>query len=145
MPSSRVSSPSARSELEIVREELVELASQVMASDLPDSGRSMLRLSLEADRIPGLQRHWASVAEAQIRAARDIVHRALYSGELPKGTSATLVLDTLCGGVILHALSAPRRSRRCNGSRLRPLWSSWSTSSWRPPAADRVTEVRTGQ
>src|SRR4029453_5146464 len=91
----------------MVREEVVERAYQVLASDLPGSGRSMLRLSLEADRIPGLQRHWASVAEAQIRAARDIVHRALYRGELPKGTSATLVLDTLCGGVILHALSAP--------------------------------------
>jgi AcrR family transcriptional regulator len=103
---SRVTAVS-RVRAENVREELIELASQLMASYLPDSGRSMLRLSLEADRIPGLQRHWDAVAEAQIRAARDIVHRAVARGELPKGTSATLVLDTLCGGVMMHALSAP--------------------------------------
>lgn len=33
------------------------------------------------------------------------MHRGIDRGELPPGTSVTLLLDTLCGGAMFHALT----------------------------------------
>ncbi len=44
---------------------------------------------------------------SQISAARDIIRRGITRGELPAGTSVTLLLDTLVGGAMMHALTTP--------------------------------------
>ncbi|KAA9153184.1 TetR/AcrR family transcriptional regulator [Amycolatopsis acidicola] len=90
-----------------VREELIRLALQLFRHYLGDTGRAAMRLALDADRIPAVAGHWAKIRESQILAARAIVRRAIRRGELPEGTSVTLLLDTLCGAVVNHVHATP--------------------------------------
>jgi AcrR family transcriptional regulator len=94
-----------------VREELTQLALQLMRNYLGDAGRAALRIALEADRIPGVAEHWEAIRESQILAARAIVRRAIRRGELPAGTAVTLLLDTLCGAVMNHVQTTPESAR----------------------------------
>jgi AcrR family transcriptional regulator len=94
-----------------VREELIQLALQLMRNYLGDAGRAALRIALEADRIPGVAEHWEAIRESQILAARAIVRRAIRRGELPAGTAVTLLLDTLCGAVMNHVQTTPESAR----------------------------------
>lgn len=94
-----------------IRSELLSLATQMLHTYLSDSGLSAMRLSLESHLVPALREHWDEVATSQILAARAIVQRAVDRGELPAHTSATLVLDTLCGAAMMHAQAAPSRLR----------------------------------
>lgn len=94
-----------------VRDELIQLARQLLDQYLSDAGRVMLRISLETDRIPGVAEHWSTIRESRILAARTIVRRAIKRGELPPGTPVTLLLDTLCGAVINHILTIPPSAR----------------------------------
>lgn len=94
-----------------LRDELVQLAGQLLVSHLGDAGRAALRICLEADRIPGVADHWVAIRESRILAGRAIVRRAIARGELPAGTSVTLLLDTLCGAVINHVLTVPPDAR----------------------------------
>jgi AcrR family transcriptional regulator len=94
-----------------VREELVQLARQLFRHYLGDTGRAAFRIALEADRIPGVAEHWASIRQSQILAARAIVRRAIKRGELPPGTSVTLLLDTLSGAVMNHVQTTPAAAR----------------------------------
>ncbi|MDQ0382777.1 TetR/AcrR family transcriptional regulator [Amycolatopsis thermophila] len=94
-----------------VRDELIQLASQLMRNYLGDSRRAALRISLEADSIPGVAGHWAGIRESQILAARAIVRRAIERGELPEDTSVTLLLDTLSGAVVNHVQTTPAAAR----------------------------------
>lgn len=56
-------------------------------------------------RSPSLQERRHALGDSQRLAARAIVHRGIDRGELPPGTSVTLLLDTLCGGAMFHALT----------------------------------------
>jgi hypothetical protein len=94
-------------EFDDVRTELLSLTRQMLSMYLSDAGRSAMRLSLEASQVPALKEHWDEFSGAQIRAARAIVQRAVDRGELPAGTSSTLLLETLCGAVMMHAQAAP--------------------------------------
>jgi AcrR family transcriptional regulator len=94
-----------------VRDELVQLALQLLRHFLGDAGRAALRMGLEARRIPGVAEHWADICESQILAARAIVRRAIRRGELPAGTSVTILLDALCGAAMNHVLTAPTSAR----------------------------------
>lgn len=94
-----------------VRGDLVELATQILDIYAGDTSRAALRLSLEAGAIPGVADHYEAMRRAQTLAARAIVRRGIGRGELPAGTSVTLLLDTLVGGAIMHALSTPARLR----------------------------------
>jgi AcrR family transcriptional regulator len=98
-------------EASTVREELIQLALQLMRNYLGDAGRAALRIALEADRIPGVAEHWEAIRESQILAARAIVRRAIRRGELPAGTAVTLLLDTLCGAVMNHVQTTPESAR----------------------------------
>jgi AcrR family transcriptional regulator len=91
--------------------DLVELAKQILDLYAGESGRAALRLALEAAEIPGVSEHYEAVRLAQVRAARAIVRRGIERGELPAGTSVTLLLDTLAGGAMMHALSTPKARR----------------------------------
>lgn len=96
---------------EDVRSELLSLATQLAAQYVGDAGRSSVRLMLEAHLVPGLKDHWDDVAASQVVAARAIVGRAIARGDLPPQTSATLVLDTLCGAVMMHVQAVPANLR----------------------------------
>jgi hypothetical protein len=39
------------------------------------------------------------------------VRRGIRRGDVPEGTSVTLLLDTLCGGVLMHAITTPTELR----------------------------------
>lgn len=87
--------------------DLVELATQMLDLYAGPTSRAALRLSLEAGMIPGVAEHYEAMRTAQTLAARAIVRRGIDRGELPAGASITLLLDTLVGGAMMHALSTP--------------------------------------
>ncbi len=94
-----------------LRGDLVELAAQMLDIYAGDTGRAALRLTLEAPGIPGVAEHHEQLRDSQTRAARAIVRRGIDRGELPAGISVTLLLDTLVGGAMMHALSTPAGRR----------------------------------
>ncbi len=91
--------------------DLVELATQMLDIYAGDTSRAALRLGLEAAAIPGVAEHYEAMRRAQVLAARAIVRRGIDRGELAAGTSVTLLLDTLVGGAMMHALSTPADKR----------------------------------
>jgi len=52
-----------------------------------------------------------SLREDLIRLARQIVRRGIRRGEIPEGTSITLLLDTLVGGATTHVQTTPKDMR----------------------------------
>lgn len=91
--------------------DLVELATQMLDLYAGPSSRAALRLSLEAGSIPGVAEHYETMRQAEIRAARAIVRRGIARDELPAAVPVTLLLDTLVGGAMMHALSTPPAKR----------------------------------
>jgi AcrR family transcriptional regulator len=91
-----------------LREDLVRLARQILDLYLGDAGRAALRLGLEGDLIPGLAEQLSALRRSQVLAARAIVRRGIGRGEVPDGTSITLLLDTLVGGATTHVQSTPK-------------------------------------
>jgi AcrR family transcriptional regulator len=94
-----------------VRGDLMELARQLLHLYLGGSGRAALRISLDGAAIPQVKQHYEAMSRSQVLAARAIVRRGIRRGELPAATSVTLLLDTLCGGAMMHAMSAPPELR----------------------------------
>lgn len=94
-----------------LRGDLIELATQILDLYAGPTSRAALRLPLEAGAIPGIAEHYAAIRQAQIRAARAIVRRGIDRGEAPPGTSVTLLLDTLIGGAMMHAMTTPPAGR----------------------------------
>lgn len=90
-----------------LRGDLIELATQMLDLYAGRTSRAALRLGLEASAIPGVAQHYEAMRRSQILAARAIVRRGIGRGELPAGTSVTLLLDTLAGGAMMHAMSTP--------------------------------------
>jgi AcrR family transcriptional regulator len=90
-----------------IRADLIGLTRQMLALYLGPSGRAAMRLSLDGERVAETRQWHAKIARARVTAARSIVRRAVERRELPATTSATLVLDVLCGGAMMHALSTP--------------------------------------
>ena len=90
-----------------LRGDLVELAAQMLDIYAGDASRVALRLGLEAAAIPGVAEHYAQMRHAQVLAARDIVQRGIDRSELAADTSVTLLLDTLIGGAMMHAMVTP--------------------------------------
>jgi AcrR family transcriptional regulator len=94
-----------------LRRDLVQLACQMLDLYLGDAGRAALRLRLEGELIRGLAGQLDALQTSQVLAARAIVRRGIGRGEIPAGTSVTLLLDTLVGGATTHAQSTPRDLR----------------------------------
>ncbi|MDT7707907.1 MAG: hypothetical protein QOG20_3514 [Pseudonocardiales bacterium] len=94
-----------------VRDDLVQLARQMLTSYLGDSGRATIRLLTDADTVPGVGEQVEKVREAQVLAARAIVRRGIRRGELRAGTSVTLLLDAVVGGCLNHVLATPAHLR----------------------------------
>jgi hypothetical protein len=90
-----------------LRGDLVELATQMLDIYAGEVSRVALRLGLEAAAIPGVAEHYAQMRHAQVLAARAIVRRGIDRGEIAPDTSVTLLLDTLIGGAMMHAMITP--------------------------------------
>jgi AcrR family transcriptional regulator len=94
-----------------LRGDLVDLATQMLDLYAGPSSRAAMRLALEVGAIPGVAEHYEAMRQAQVRAARHIVRRGIARGELPATASVTLLLDTLVGGAMMHALITPPDKR----------------------------------
>lgn len=90
-----------------LRGDLVELAVQMLSIYAGETRRAAMRLALEGPDIPGVAGHHENLRRSQVLAARAIVRRGKKRGELDPGASATLLLDTLTGGAMMHGLAAP--------------------------------------
>ncbi|MBB2941001.1 AcrR family transcriptional regulator [Actinoplanes lutulentus] len=94
-----------------VRDDLVALARQVLNAFLGEDGGAVLRLTIEAASVPAGQEHLDRFLQSQAVAARAIVRRGIDRGQLGADTSVTLLLDTISGGALNHALVAPAHLR----------------------------------
>lgn len=94
-----------------VRKDLLNFARQMAAFYLGQNGLVTLRVSLEAITRPELLATIQQQGSTSILAARAIVHRGIVRGELPEGTSATLVTDIIAGAVLNHVLATPLNLR----------------------------------
>jgi AcrR family transcriptional regulator len=90
-----------------LRDDLVELATQILNIYAGHNSRAMLRLELEASAIPGLAEPYEALGRSRNRAARAIVRRGIARGELDQSTPITLLLDMLVGGAMMHVLGTP--------------------------------------
>lgn len=90
-----------------IREDLLYFARQMAAFYLGQNGLVTLRVALEATTRPELLASVQQQRSTTILAARAIVHRGIARGELPEGTSATLVTDMVAGAVLNHVLATP--------------------------------------
>jgi AcrR family transcriptional regulator len=94
-----------------VREDLLNFARQMAAFYIGQDGLVTLRISLEAVTRPELLASVQQQGSTSILAARAIVHRGIVRGELPEGTSATLITDIIAGAVLNHVLATPLNLR----------------------------------
>ena len=94
-----------------VREDLLHFARQMAAFFVGQNGLVTLRVSLEAITRPELLASVQQQGSTNIHAARAIVHRGITRGELPEGTSATLVTDIIAGAILNHILATPLNLR----------------------------------
>ncbi|MEU4619443.1 TetR/AcrR family transcriptional regulator [Actinoplanes sp. NPDC023801] len=94
-----------------LRDDLVAMARQVLHAFLDEAGGAVLRLMLEAESIPAGQEHLDRFLQSQAAAARAIVHRGIDRGQLRGDISVTLLLNTISGGALNHALTTPARLR----------------------------------
>lgn len=90
-----------------LRGDLHALAAHHLAHYLGDLKDAALRMTTEASLTPELRETWETWRESQVLAARATVRRGITRGELEPGASVTLVLDTLLGGALMHALVTP--------------------------------------
>ncbi|MCX4098599.1 TetR/AcrR family transcriptional regulator [Nocardia sp. alder85J] len=90
-----------------VRTDLMRLAEQIRDRHLGSTGRAAQRLAVEAHQVPAIEQRWKAARDAQVSAARSLVRRAIARGELPPGTSVTLLLDLLLGSTTMHLQAAP--------------------------------------
>jgi AcrR family transcriptional regulator len=90
-----------------LRGDLTELAVQMLDLYAGPGSRAALRLTLEAGAIPGVAEHYESIRLSQVLAARAIVRRGIERGELGRDAPVALLLDTLTGGAMMHALTTP--------------------------------------
>lgn len=89
------------------RSDLVELVLQFLRLYAGPHGPAALRVGAEFRGVKGIESHFAALRTSQVNAARAIVKRGVQRGQLPRGTPVTLLLDTLCGGAMIHAMVSP--------------------------------------
>ncbi|WP_293768013.1 TetR/AcrR family transcriptional regulator [Sporichthya sp.] len=89
------------------RSDLVELVLQFLRLYAGPHGPAALRLGTELRGVKGIEAHFDAMRTSQVNAARAIVRRGVARGQLPKKTPVTLLLDTLCGGAMIHAMVSP--------------------------------------
>ena len=90
-----------------LRDDMVVLARHHLATYLGEFKEAALRMTTEAPLTPELRDTWHTWRQSQVLAARATVRRGIARGELPASASVTLLLDTLLGATLMHALVTP--------------------------------------
>lgn len=90
-----------------LRDDLLALARTTLEHTLSSHGRVVLRMLLDTPDHPEVAASTAAYREAITAAARGIVRAGIRRGELPPGTSPTLVLDMVVGAVTNRVHSTP--------------------------------------
>lgn len=94
-----------------VREDLLAMTSVLVELFSGRHGLAARRMTVESHATEGIAERWQSVRGSQITAARTIVQRGVRRGELRSDTPVTILLDTLCGAAINHAIATPPHLR----------------------------------
>jgi AcrR family transcriptional regulator len=89
-----------------LRDDLMSMAKQLLRVYASDNGRAFFRIYLEGDSLQGFEDYYAFQQE-QNRLSRQIIRRGVERGELPPDTRVAILLDALCGGLMMHTLTAP--------------------------------------
>ncbi len=93
-----------------VRGDLIELSQQLARGYSELAGLVSLRVTLDAMVNPDLLSHLTvSLNQSRFVTTRKIVRRAVARGELPGGTSTTLLLELVTGAVLTRALFSQAR------------------------------------
>ncbi|MDV8020937.1 TetR/AcrR family transcriptional regulator [Rhodococcus sp. IEGM 1330] len=88
-----------------VRGDLLELSRQLSDGYAELSGLVSLRVALDAMVNPDLLSHLTdTLNRSRVVTTRQIVQRAIGRGELPEGTSTTLLLELVTGAILTRAL-----------------------------------------
>jgi AcrR family transcriptional regulator len=91
-----------------LRRDLAEIAHSLLAFYASTNGLAYLRLYVESRYVPGLEERWRRQQTTPLfLETRALVREATSRGELPEGTSPTIVLDALAGAIANHVLSTP--------------------------------------
>lgn len=88
-----------------LRDDLVEYTCRLLDSEARPDGLAWLRLHLEAGVIPALHATFSSqIVSPHVEGARALLNGALKRGDLPAGSPADLLLDSLYGAVLIKVL-----------------------------------------
>lgn len=89
-----------------LRGDLVLFARVVLGLLVDDPGLASIRLVMDARMRPELFPHLSdsSIGHA-FRSAREIVPRAVERGDLPAGSSPTMLIEVLVGGILIRVLT----------------------------------------
>lgn len=91
-----------------VRADLAAMAHSLLDFYSSPNGLAFLRLYVESRYVPGLEEDWRTrQATPMFLQTRALIHDAVARGDLPEGTSPTIVLDALTGAIANHVLSTP--------------------------------------
>jgi AcrR family transcriptional regulator len=88
-----------------VRGDLMELARVLLARQWSGDAAASYRFAAESRHVPELRDAAAAVKYSEtVQAARRIVRRAVTRGELPPGTSPTMLNDLISGAIMRHTM-----------------------------------------
>lgn len=91
-----------------VRADLASIAHALLAFYSNPRGLAYLRMYVESRYVPGLADRWRKQHTTPgFLENRALIHDAVARGELPEGTSPTILLDTLTGAIANHVLATP--------------------------------------
>jgi AcrR family transcriptional regulator len=100
-----------------LRDDLVDYTCRLLGSETRPDGLAWLRLHLEASIIPALHATFSrQILSPHVEGARALLTGALKRGDLPAGSPADLLLDSLYGAVLIKILlSSPDERARLAG------------------------------
>lgn len=88
-----------------LRDDLVDYTCRLLGSETRPDGLAWLRLHLEASIIPALHATFSrQILSPHVEGARALLTGALKRGDLPAGSPADLLLDSLYGAVLIKIL-----------------------------------------
>lgn len=90
-----------------LRDDLRQIVIHHLSYYFGDLKAASFRMATEAVLTPELRETWDTWRQSQALAARATVRRGIERGDVRPDISVTLVLDTLLGGALMHALVSP--------------------------------------
>jgi len=95
-----------------LRSDLVDYTCHLVQEKARPQGWAFLRIHLEATVVPELHaRFYRQIVDPHIAGAGQLLSRAVGRGDLPAGTSAALLLDSIYGAIITRMILAPAEQR----------------------------------